>query len=84
MIVLVDDEKEVSRRWKQAPPVNPNIGRAFRPEADERGRKGSDGEYFPHGKGGPRSARVDAVQSYNDHQDGRSQRSASPYSLRIE
>lgn len=84
MIVLVDDEKELNRRWRQAPPVQPNIGRAYKPEGDERGRKGSDGEYFPPGAGGLRSARLDALQTYNDHQDNRSQRSASPYSLRIE
>lgn len=84
MIVLVDDEKELSRRWKQAPPVNPSLGRAPRPEADERGRRANDGDPFPGGASRSRSARVDAVQSYNDQQDGGSQRSASPYSLRIE
>ena len=84
MIVLVDDEKDLARRWKQAPPVNPTFGRTFRPDADERGRKGNDGDYFPNGGHRSRSARPDAVQSYNDHHDGRSQRSASPYSLRID
>lgn len=84
MIVLVDDDKELGRRWKQAPPVNPNFGRAMRAEPEERGRKGSEGDYLPNGANRSRSARAEIIQSYNDHQETRSPRSASPYSLRIE
>lgn len=84
MIVLVDDEKDLARRHKQAPPVNPNFGRHYKAEAEERGRRANDGEYFPKGANRSRSARVDPIQSYNNSQDGRSPRSASPYSLRIE
>ena len=49
MIVLVDDEKEVNRRWKQAPPVAMVVGMGERRsgERDERGR--TSGEYFPNG-----------------------------------
>jgi len=84
MIVLVDDEKDLVRRHKQAPPVTPNFGRSHKAEAEERGRRVNDGEYFPNGGIRSRSAKVDPIRSYNHSEDGRSPRSASPYSLRIE
>lgn len=84
MIVLVDDEKDLARRHKQAPPVNPNFGRSHKAEAEERGRRVNDGEYFPNGGIRSRSVKVDPIRSYNHSEDGRSPRSASPYSLRIE
>lgn len=84
MIVLVDDEKDLARRHKQAPPVHPNFGRPYRAEAEERGRRVNDPDYFPNDALRSRSTRVDPIQSYNHSQDDRSPRSASPYSLRIE
>ena len=29
MVVLVDDDQELSRRWKQAPPVAPHRGKVY-------------------------------------------------------
>ncbi|KAL8896103.1 MAG: hypothetical protein Q9207_007879 [Kuettlingeria erythrocarpa] len=40
MIVLVDDDQGLSRRWKQAPPVGPHRGKVYGPSRDERERSG--------------------------------------------
>lgn len=38
MVVLIDDDQELSRRWKQAPPVGPHRGKVYGPGS----RDGSD------------------------------------------
>ena len=82
MVVLVDDDQELSRRWKQAPPVAPHRGRIY----DGHERTGSSAESV--------AGRASAVSSLqNDHSKGHqgtnngayssSVRSTSPNSLRI-
>ena len=81
MVVLVDDDQELSRRWKQAPPVAPHRGRVY----DGHERTGSSAESIAG-----HSGRVSSLQ--NDHPrahqsangaHGSSVRSTSPNSVLI-
>ncbi|MCJ1397048.1 hypothetical protein MMC11_000240 [Xylographa trunciseda] len=48
MVVLVDEEDGLNRRWKQAPPVATNFGNGSRTNLDTQGGMVHDGDYFPH------------------------------------
>ena len=48
MVVLVDEEDGLSRRWKQAPPVAMSFGNGPRANLDSHGDTGHDSDYFPH------------------------------------
>ncbi|KAL9640908.1 MAG: hypothetical protein Q9204_000501 [Flavoplaca sp. TL-2023a] len=45
MIVLVDDDQGLSRRWKQAPPVGPHRGKVYGSSRDGQERPGKVDEY---------------------------------------
>ncbi|KAL8821761.1 MAG: hypothetical protein Q9223_000234 [Gallowayella weberi] len=83
MVVLVDDDQGLSRRWKQAPPVGPHRGKVYGPSRD--GREVPD-EYTMGGESSSGSTRADhhLPHQHNRHsgQSG-SLRSSSPNSIRI-
>lgn len=84
MVVLVDDDQELSRRWKQAPPVGPHRGKVFGSSRDERDTRASSDN---HATG--RSGSLRGHYAANDHNKqgmsvtGGSLRSSSPNSVRI-
>ena len=84
MVVLVDEEQEVSRRWRRAPPVDSNLGQSVRTQRNERDQSVSNGEYFPHSRGSRSSStrgskEMGGADSVSLH--GSSIRSSSPYHL---
>lgn len=87
MVVLVDDDQELSRRWKQAPPVGPHRGKVYGTSRDGRGPRGSNDNYSTGGPGGSGSLRGHYVTNEHNKQGmsvtGGSIRSASPNSVRI-
>ena len=86
MVVLVDDDQELSRRWKQAPPVAPHRGRIYGSPRDAQNRAGSSADSSVgrtgsiQGDGLPR-----AHNSHNIRKGGPngSLRSSSPNSVLI-
>lgn len=90
MVVLVDDDQELSRRWKQAPPVAPHRGKIYARDSSEHA-KGS-GESIVGRASGAGSLQSDhpsrtlhnhhASHAKNGAQNG-SIRSASPNSVLI-
>ncbi|MCJ1414373.1 hypothetical protein MMC32_000699 [Xylographa parallela] len=48
MVVLVDEEDGLSRRWKQAPPVATTFGNGSRTNLHAQNEMARDGDYFPH------------------------------------
>ena len=84
MVVLVDEEQEIIRRWRQAPPVNPSFGQPIGAQGNERHHSGSNGEYlsntFGHQPSFTRRSRsgrgVDGASIL-----GSSIRSSSPYHI---
>ena len=86
MVVLIDDDQELSRRWKQAPPVAPHRGRVYSSTRDRQDRIGSSADSIIGRTGSvqgdypPRS-----LQNYNPRKGGQngSLRSASPNSVLI-
>ncbi|MCJ1466067.1 hypothetical protein MMC07_004686 [Pseudocyphellaria aurata] len=87
MVVLVDDDHELSRRWKQAPPVGPHRGKLYGSSREGRDPRGSNDSYATGGLGGLGSLRGHYATS--DHNKlgmsaaGGSIRSSSPNSVRI-
>ena len=85
MIVLVDDDQELSRRWKQAPPVGPHRGKLYGAPRDRQGSLESNGNYVIGGDSRAGSIRDNYMSK--GHQaagtGGGSFRSASPNSVRI-
>lgn len=82
MVVLVDDDQELSRRWKQAPPVAPHRGRVY----DGHQRMASSAESITGRVSGVSSLQNDhprAHQSTNNGALNSSVRSASPNSVLI-
>ncbi|KAL8944770.1 MAG: hypothetical protein Q9211_000456 [Gyalolechia sp. 1 TL-2023] len=87
MVVLVDDDQGLSRRWKQAPPVGPHRGKVYGPSRDGRERSGMLDEYSLGRESSPGSIHGGHATTYhNGHghsgQSG-SLRSSSPNSVRI-
>ena len=89
MVVLVDDDQELSRRWKQAPPVAPHRGKVYGLSREERDRMGDSGESV-NGRGnaadpGQNDHSMRSHQNYTTRKDthNRSIRSASPSSVLI-
>ncbi|KAK3174401.1 hypothetical protein OEA41_001647 [Lepraria neglecta] len=86
MVVLIDDDQELSRRWKQAPPVAPHRGRVYSSARDRQDRIGSSANSIIGRTGSvqgdypPRS-----LQNHNSRKGGQngSLRSASPNSVLI-
>ncbi|KAL8722927.1 MAG: hypothetical protein Q9225_000697 [Loekoesia sp. 1 TL-2023] len=87
MVVLVDDDQGLSRRWKQAPPVGPHRGKVYGPSRDGRERSGTLDEYTIGKDSKPGSIRADHTTRYhyNHRHSGHSGslRSSSPNSVRI-
>ncbi|KAL8940651.1 MAG: hypothetical protein Q9216_002699 [Gyalolechia sp. 2 TL-2023] len=84
MVILVDDDQGLSRRWKQAPPVGPHRGKLYEPSRDGRERSGILDEYTLGRESNAGSIRLDHATRYHyDHrhsgQSG-SIRSSSPNS----
>jgi hypothetical protein len=50
MVIIIDDEKQMHRRWKQAPPVNTNINANEIPSSRDRQRRFDEesGKYSPN------------------------------------
>lgn len=84
MIVLVDDDMELGRRWKQAPPVAPHRGRVFGEPVEDRGHSIDNAESVS-----ARPSRTNSVQSFRAYRNTRrggpngSLRSTSPSSVLI-
>ncbi|KAL8733696.1 MAG: hypothetical protein Q9181_003478 [Wetmoreana brouardii] len=87
MIVLVDDDQGLSRRWKQAPPVGPHRGKVYGPSQDGRERSGLLDEYTIGGESSSGSIRADhSSRHHHSHRHSGhsgSLRSSSPHSVRI-
>lgn len=88
MVVLIDEEQELSRRWKQAPPVGPHRGKVYGPSRDARDPAGLH-DSRTHG-GDSRNGSIGdyPLRSYNlpDSRAGAREgsfRSSSPNSVRI-
>lgn len=82
MVVLVDDDQELSRRWKQAPPVAPHRGKAY----DGHERMGSSAESVAGRGNGVSPLQNDhatAYQTTNNGAHSSSVRSISPNSVLI-
>ena len=82
MVVLVDDDQDLSRRWKQAPPVAPHRGRVY----DGHERMGSSAESIAGRASGVGSLQNDqsrAHQNTNNVAHSSSVRSTSPNSVLI-
>ncbi|KAL9614652.1 MAG: hypothetical protein Q9167_000857 [Letrouitia subvulpina] len=87
MIVLVDDDQGVSRRWKQAPPVRPQRGKVYGLSRDGQDRSGSLDDGLSGGGSNPGSVRAGYTHKVN-HRPRTSMRtdslrSSSPHSVRI-
>lgn len=87
MVVLIDDEQELSRRWKQAPPVGPHRGKVYGSFRDAQDSAGMP-EGHAHGDSRNGSMRDHPIKNYNrprsraGAREG-SFRSSSPNSVRI-
>ena len=89
MVVLVDDDQELSRRWKQAPPVAPHRGKVYASQRDGQPRVGSSAESVAGRGSGTGSTQGDYLSRTHQTQHTRnappaaSVRSASPNSVLI-
>lgn len=84
MVVLIDDDQGLSRRWKQAPPVATHRGREYGSSRDAHSRPPRAKEDL--GSSGPSSMRGEYRRMPGDGRNGESAnstRSASPNSVRI-
>ena len=87
MIVLVDDDSGLTRRWKQAPPVGPHRGKVYGSLRDGRNRSELL-DSSPNGRGSSsgsiHTGNVPKAQYHlGDSGQSESLRSASPNSVRI-
>lgn len=85
MVVLIDDEQELSRRWKQAPPVGPHRGKVYGPSRDAQDSAGMH-ESHAHGDSRNGSMRDYPIKNYklpHSRAGEGSFRSSSPNSVRI-
>ncbi|KAI4260823.1 MAG: hypothetical protein L6R42_003860, partial [Xanthoria sp. 1 TBL-2021] len=64
MIVLVDDDQGLSRRWKQAPPVGPHRGKVYGGSRDGQERSGIMDEYTLGGASRSGSIRGDYMANH--------------------
>lgn len=90
MVVLVDDDQELARKWKQAPPVAPHRGRVYNGSSREGQGMRSSVESVAGRGSGPGSVHGDPPprvhQQYDTRRNGTgngSFRSASPNSVLI-
>ncbi|KAI4217124.1 MAG: hypothetical protein LQ351_000433 [Letrouitia transgressa] len=88
MIVLVDDDQGVSRRWKQAPPVRPQRGKVYGVSRDAQDRSGSLDDGISGGGSNSESVRGGYTQHRINHRPRTSMqteslRSSSPQSVQI-
>lgn len=87
MVVLIDDDQELSRRWKQAPPVAPHRGKIYGSSRDGHATSGYNSNHATGIGSAAGSTRSHySPGSHNIHQDGTpggSLRSSSPNSVRI-
>lgn len=87
MIVLVDDDQGVSRRWKQAPPVRPQRGKVYGLSRDGQDRSGSLDDGLSGGGSNSGSVRGGYTHKVNHRPRTSMQtdslRSSSPHSVQI-
>ena len=86
MVVLVDDDQEISRRWKQAPPVAPHRGKVYGPAQDRMGGSGDSVAGRGSGTGSVQSDRPTRTQNSQNSKPAppaASVRSFSPNSVLI-
>ena len=87
IVVLVDDDQEFSRRWKQAPPVAPHRGRTCESVQDGQDRMVSSGDSIAGrmNGGGSMQSEYRSKAHYNPRSGTRngSLRSNSPNSVMI-
>ena len=71
MVVLVDDDTEMQRRWKQAPPVAPYLFQKQH-NPNDRQRHHGNGDYLSNDVDSPGSSRnrLDSLRSSNNGTDG--------------
>ncbi len=88
MVVLVDDDQEINRKWKQAPPVGPHRGKVYGPSRDVRDPSGIHNSHANGSDSRTGSMRDNPTKSFNQPNprvgggEG-SLRSESPNSVRI-
>ena len=84
MVVIVDDDQELSRRWKQAPPVGPHRGKIYGSSRHGQDPVGSKENYATGGDSGAGSTRGQYPSKYHEMgATGGSLRSLSPNSVRL-
>lgn len=87
MVVLVDDDQELTRRWKQAPPVAPHRGKGYGSFRDGQDRLGGSVESLPAQVNNTVSQKPEqSVRAYQHSNHGArngSLRSVSPNSVSI-
>lgn len=87
MVVLVDDDQGLTRRWKQAPPVGPHRGKVYGSSRDGREPPGLPDEYTIGRNSNAGSSRAGPTpnhqQNHRDSGHSGSLRSSSAISVRI-
>ena len=88
MVVLIEDDQEISRKWKQAPPVGPHRGRVYGHSRDARDLAGMPCSHVLGSDSRSGSMHDYSTKSYHQPNlrpgagEG-SLRSCSPHSVRI-
>lgn len=84
MVVLVDDDQELSRRWKQAPPVGPHRGKIYGSSRHGQDYVGNNENYGMSDGSGAGSTRGQyPFKNHGMGATGVSLRSSSPNSVRL-
>ena len=82
MVIIIDDDQDLSRRWKQAPPVGPHRGKVY--GRDDRERYVANDGYAPGSTGSIRNGYGPRIySSTRNGVPGGSLRSSSPNSVRL-
>jgi hypothetical protein len=81
MIIIIDDDQDLSRRWKQAPPVGPHRGKVY--GRDDGDRLGIIDGYASGSAGSIRNGYTPRMHSGSRNGVSGSVRSSSPNSVRL-
>lgn len=81
MIIIIDDDQDLNRRWKQAPPVGPHRGKVY--GRDDGDRLGIGDGYASGSAGSIRNGYTTRMHSGSRNGVSGSVRSSSPNSVRL-
>ncbi len=81
IIIIIDDDQDLSRRWKQAPPVGPHRGKVY--GRDDRDWLGTSDGYASGSAGSIRNGYTPRMHSGSRNGVSGSVRSSSPNSVRL-